>query len=105
MQIIRSSTAPREHLSIRWWKWPLLDDGRPLLAVVSRRHGGVSEGEFESLNLSLTVGDDPRRVDENRRRFFDAIGVDPRAVSYVRQVHGDQVVEASSETLVNQSRG
>jgi copper oxidase (laccase) domain-containing protein len=42
--------------------------GTALDAVVTTRAGGVSAGVYESLNLSLGVGDDVDRVVENRRR-------------------------------------
>ena len=34
--------------------------------VISTRLGGVSRGDFKSLNLSTQVGDDPIRVFENQ---------------------------------------
>jgi YfiH family protein len=44
-------------------------------AVVSTRHGGVSAGPYDSLNLGAHVGDDPAAVTENRRRLAGALGV------------------------------
>ncbi|HVT70149.1 MAG TPA: laccase domain-containing protein, partial [Trebonia sp.] len=38
-----------------------------MTAVVSTRHGGVSTGVYDSLNLGGHVGDDPAAVAENRR--------------------------------------
>ena len=38
------------------------------------REGGVSEGPFRSLNLSLKVGDDPASVLENGRRLRQSAG-------------------------------
>jgi YfiH family protein len=43
-------------------------------AVVSTRHGGVSTGAYDSLNLGGHVGDDPDAVAENRRRLAAAVG-------------------------------
>jgi hypothetical protein len=48
----------------------------------------VSTGPYESLNLSLSVGDDPEAVLENRRRVAWAIGADPGDFVFSRQVHG-----------------
>lgn len=59
-----------------------------LRAVISTRDGGVSGGEFASLNLGYHVGDDPARVSENRRRLGRAVGYDPAALVAARQVHG-----------------
>jgi hypothetical protein len=48
----------------------------------------VSSGPYESLNLSLSVGDDPGRVLENRRRLAAAFGAAPGDFVFARQVHG-----------------
>ena len=58
----------------------------------STRQGGVSPRPFDTLNLGITVGDDPDRVRENRRRLFAALGVRPEQIVRVRQAHGDQVL-------------
>ena len=57
----------------------------------STRYGGVSEGIFSSLNLSVSRGDDPDAVDENYRRLTEAVGVDRGAVALTKQVHGSGV--------------
>lgn len=51
-------------------------DSDRVTAVVSTRHGGVSVGPYDSLNLGGHVGDDPAAVAENRRRLAAALGVD-----------------------------
>jgi len=58
----------------------------------STRRGGVSRGPYDSLNLGLSVGDEPAAVHENRRRFFGTLGIDPGRAVRVRQVHGDGVL-------------
>jgi polyphenol oxidase len=50
--------------------------GEGVTAVVSTRHGGVSTGPYDSLNLGGHVGDKPEAVAENRRRLAAALGVD-----------------------------
>ncbi len=57
-------------------------------AYITTRTGGVSAGSYESLNLSLSVGDDPQAVLENRRRAAAAIGADLGDFVFTRQVHG-----------------
>jgi purine-nucleoside/S-methyl-5'-thioadenosine phosphorylase / adenosine deaminase len=51
-------------------------DSDRLTAVVTTRHGGVSAGPYDSLNLGGHVGDAPAAVAENRRRLAAALGVD-----------------------------
>jgi polyphenol oxidase len=58
-------------------------------AVVTTRHGGVSSGPYDSLNLGGHVGDDPDAVAENRRRLAAALGVDRLTIADQR--HTDRV--------------
>ncbi len=51
----------------------------------------MSEPPYGWLNLSLTVGDDPAAVVENRRRAAAAFGVDPADVVWMDQQHGKGV--------------
>jgi YfiH family protein len=52
------------------------------------RRGGVSAGPYESLNFSVTVGDDPDKVAENLARAADALGVGNERIFFLSQVHG-----------------
>ncbi|MEM7233023.1 MAG: peptidoglycan editing factor PgeF [Planctomycetota bacterium] len=73
---------------------PIWDAPARIRAASSTRAGGVSEGEYSSLNLGAHVDDDPPRVDENRRRFVADAGA-PAAPDWLDQVHGDHVVCAA----------
>lgn len=53
------------------------------------RSGGVSAAPFDSLNLSLDVGDDPAAVATNRGRVLDRLGL-PDAV-WLKARHSGQV--------------
>ena len=81
------STAFRTVGDLRLLTWPVLD-ASGADAAISARSGGVSSGPYESLNLSLSVGDDPGRVLENRRRLAAAFGAAPGDFVFARQVHG-----------------
>lgn len=72
-----------------------------LIHAFSTREGGVSRPPYHALNLSLSVGDKPEAVRENRRRFFEALGVELSSVVRVRQVHGDGVLVVD-ENVVKQ---
>jgi YfiH family protein len=65
----------------------------PVNAHVSTRHGGVSPAPWNTLNFSVLRGDSRERVEENRRRFAEAAGIDPRHVTHARQVHGTGVAK------------
>jgi YfiH family protein len=58
---------------------------------VTATRGGVSEGPYESLNLSLAVGDDPERVRQNRDLLASALDASPADFVFARQVHSDGV--------------
>ena len=66
--------------------WPALDG-----VAVTTTAGGVSTGPYESLNLSLAVGDDQENVMENRRRLAVALDARPSDFVFARQVHGADV--------------
>ena len=54
----------------------------------------MSEGEFASLNCGYSSGDDVRRVEANRARALERLGMAPESLCTVRQVHGTKVVVA-----------
>ena len=53
----------------------------------STRKGGVSPAPWDSLNLRPGCGDAPEHLEENYRRFCDAVGVDACRAVLARQVH------------------
>jgi YfiH family protein len=61
--------------------------------LFSTREGGVSEGQYESLNLGLLTGDDRERVIDNRRRLASFAGAAPEDVVMGWQVHGTDIRE------------
>jgi YfiH family protein len=63
----------------------------------------VSREPYATLNLGTSVGDDPKAVQENRRRFFGRFGIRPSQVVRVKQVHGDGVL-AVDEALMSRQR-
>ncbi|HET6401092.1 MAG TPA: peptidoglycan editing factor PgeF [Candidatus Kapabacteria bacterium] len=86
----------------------IFDQFPELVAAQSTRIGGVSPEPF-GMNLSSHVGDEQANVDENRRLFFEAIGV-PAGTKQVYQnqvhssnvhiVHGDEGVVKESDALI-----
>ena len=59
----------------------------------STRLGGVSTGDFASMNLRVggEVRDDATLIEENYRRFCAAMGADVKRVVLSKQVHEDTV--------------
>jgi polyphenol oxidase len=56
------------------------------------RRGGVSGGNYASLNCSLSSHDERCNVLENRTRVARAVGVNPESLLGLTQVHGTDVV-------------
>lgn len=59
------------------------------------RHGGVSDGFYDSLNGGLGSDDAPARVTENRARMAAALGVAPDRLVTAYQIHSPDVVVAT----------
>jgi YfiH family protein len=81
--------ARPEPCPIRW------EPPGPYAVAFSTRTGGVSTAPFDTLNLGRLSGDDPVRVDENRRLLCAELGVDPDELRFGRQVHGPLVRRAA----------
>jgi hypothetical protein len=67
----------------------------PVHALCTTRQGGVSGGNYQSLNLGAHVGDAPGGVEANRARLHEAIGARP---VFLEQVHGTQVLALDAAT-------
>ena len=63
----------------------------------STRLGGVSEGIFESMNLSYHRGDANENVDENFRRMLQAIGAGNKQMVRSAQTHTTNVHQVTAE--------
>ena len=66
------------------------------LAAFTERTGGVSSGPFDSLNLSLAVGDEQRNVRANRERVVQGLGL-PAPFALPEQVHGALVADVGAD--------
>jgi YfiH family protein len=72
----------------------------PYRVAFSTRVGGVSEGDFASLNLGILTEDDPARVVENRTRLCAAVDADPDGATMAWQRHGSIVTRADPRGIV-----
>lgn len=87
MQRITRSNTPIFYQFEQW-------ASAPIQHGVFTRHGGVSNGHYDSLNVGGMIGDDQQAVLENSRRVYDTLGYTPDQVCTVWQVHGADVVMA-----------
>jgi YfiH family protein len=60
------------------------------------RRGGVSGGAYDSLNCSLSSGDAPHNLAENRRLVATSLGVAPENLLGLSQIHSSDVVVANA---------
>ena len=81
--------------SLRYYSFDIFADQEVVHAIFTRR-GGVSPLPWAELNMGASVGDEINRVQENRRRAFHALGLDPATLYDVYQVHSADVVCADA---------
>ena len=70
-------------------------------AFVTTRAGGVSSGEYASMNLGGNSGDDPGNVERNRGLVRDLLPADP---VYLAQVHGRDVADLDAVDAATRPR-
>jgi YfiH family protein len=68
------------------------------VVAFTTRIGGVSEGVYASLNLTRGTGDDPEKVEENRRLACESLGLPYAQLAFNRQVHSPTVHRAGPGT-------
>lgn len=62
-----------------------------VIAFSTTRSGGVSEGDYHSLNLALHVEDDPQHVQTNRQHLIMDLGL-PQQPEWLLQTHSTRVI-------------
>jgi YfiH family protein len=77
----------------------IFENSDRVVHAFSTRRGGVSQAQYATLNLGASVGDDPKAVEENRRRFFEVFGIVAGQVVRVRQVHGDGILTVDASLI------
>lgn len=75
---------------VRYYSFDIFK-GDKLTHAVFTRVGGVSTKQWSSLNVGLTVGDDPNHVAENRRLSFSTVDRPLNTLSDSWLIHGADV--------------
>ncbi len=68
-----------------------------VIQAVTTRHGGISPAPFNTLNLSITVGDDPANVRENWERLHRTLELNAQATVDAKQAQANRVAQVTSE--------
>lgn len=66
-------------------------------AYFTSRQGGISSGNYSSLNLALHTDDNQYKVLENRRKIARAINIDSKDFVAGEQIHADRVYIVKKE--------
>ena len=77
-------------------QFPILAECACVQHGFTTRAGGVSSGEWSSLNLSFSRGDDETAVRENFRRVAEAFDVSPEQIVCSMQTHTTNVRRVSA---------
>ena len=76
---------------VTWLTYPAFEKIPGIVHGFSTRLGGVSQGIYESMNLSFTRGDNEDAVRENYRRLSDAMGFSMGDIVTSDQTHTTNV--------------
>lgn len=82
---------------VEYLTFPLLSAQPGITHAFSTRRGGVSQGIYESMNLSFTRGDDQERVRENYRRMAAALHTDISHMVCSYQTHTTNIRRVGRE--------
>jgi len=77
--------------SIPIWRFEHFSKFSSVKHYISGREGGVSDGNFDSLNLSYSVSDDHKNVEENRQRLAKELQINPGDFLFPWQTHSDNI--------------
>jgi hypothetical protein len=83
------------HDSIVYFQFESLTP-HPVAHGIFGRQGGVSQPPFDTLNVGLTVGDQPAAVAENLKRVQQAVDAEETTLVWPSQVHGATVARVSA---------
>jgi YfiH family protein len=90
---VNASWRPRSSAGVDYYEYS--PDPRLLLAFFTRR-GGVSRGDYDSLNTSFAVGDEAQNVERNLELARRALVLP--AILTLRQTHSDTVLTVADRS-------
>ena len=92
MSLESKTLTIHEEGNLFYTTFPSFDRTGKVHHAFSTRRGGVSQGWFSSMNLSLKRGDDPSAVMENFQRMSQATGTYIGDMVFSDQVHGTRIL-------------
>lgn len=86
--------------SVPWFYFPILEQTGLIRQGFSTRFGGVSSGEYATMNFCMTREDSLEHVEENFRRFCAAIGCDWEKAVMTHQTHTVNVRAVTADMIL-----
>lgn len=90
---------------VEWSVFTTWKDDPKLFHAFSTRNGGISGGNYSTLNLGYSTSDTAENVKENRVRFFQATDIPPAKTVMALQVHGTDVSVVDSPGVIENCDG
>lgn len=88
-----------EQSKLPHYQFDILNNSPQIKHYVATRHGGVSQGEFASLNISFGTADKRENIIENRHRIADFLDIPDQHLVFPSQTHGVQVQRISMQEI------
>lgn len=82
---------------LEYLTFPLLEETGMVRHLITTRMGGVSRGEFASMNLGFTRGDRREDVEENYRRIGTVLGCAPENMTASQQTHTTNIRRVTTD--------
>lgn len=95
----------RNRRDVEWGVFPSWETDSRFRHAFSTRKGGVSRGNYFSLNLGRSDKDPNSNIEENRHRFFSAIGLELSRVVHAVQVHSAKVAVVDKPAVIENCDG
>lgn len=96
--VLRQNEAKTEEgEALEFLTFPSLEETGMVRHLFSTRLGGVSEGEFSTMNFSIIRGDRPDRVAENYRRTGVVLDCRPEDMVAAHQTHTTNIRRVTAE--------
>lgn len=88
--------------AIKYYRFTSLEN-KGLYHAVFTRHGGFSPTPWHSLNFGASVGDDCKRVVQNRKTALGSLYLSPDSVFDVFQIHSAKIVKTDRPISPNET--
>ncbi len=87
----------KEKRGVYYFQFPMLEEVKEISHGFSTRLGGVSQGEYASMNFSFTRGDDGNAVKENYRRICGVLDMPWERCVLSHQTHTVNIKKVTEE--------